>query len=203
MAAVAQHPVAEVLVVDGAEAARMGHQVVGDDAAHRRGHQRQQQPAAAMARAEFRSRSTSRMAVEGVVEDAARARAALRIEPSPPVRRGLRAARRRSAEPAAVPRRVGDVDRCSDPARCRAPQRVGEGQQELQRPLDERDRRHLAAVARPGRRVARRRAGWCPARSASRRRTGRPGRDCRLGSSPARHVRIGASGSVVARSSSA
>ena len=57
MAAVAQHPVAELFVVERPEAAGTGHHVVGDDAAHRGGHQRQQHPRAAVARAGSRSRS--------------------------------------------------------------------------------------------------------------------------------------------------
>ena len=50
MAAVTQDPVAELFVVERPEAAGTGHHVVGDDAAHRGGHQREQHPRPAVAR---------------------------------------------------------------------------------------------------------------------------------------------------------
>ena len=50
MCAVALDPVVEILVVDGAEAARVGHQIVGEDAPNDRRHQRQQQPGSLVVR---------------------------------------------------------------------------------------------------------------------------------------------------------
>ncbi len=48
MCAVPDDPVAEVLVVECAKAARIGHQAVGDQPARSRRHQRQQQPRSAL-----------------------------------------------------------------------------------------------------------------------------------------------------------
>ena len=50
MAAMAQQPLAELFVVDRPEAMWTGYEVVGDDSAHGRGKQRQQQPRAPMTR---------------------------------------------------------------------------------------------------------------------------------------------------------
>ncbi len=143
MCAVTKDPVAEVLVVDGTEAAGIGDQLVGDDAAYGSDHQRNQHPTAPMVGSIVRVDGVADR-MKRVFEDIGSGSVTeLRIHHCQqccqcrPHRRVKRRRKRRR-------RGIGRHAEHQAP-RSRVAQRVGEGKHESQGPLDERGRGKFAA----------------------------------------------------------